>query len=767
MERAIDSMTYDLNKAGKEQLIVVEQDTFIYNIEPLTGLARTVYARVADTLLLVELVEIAEYTLGSDQLYLEASFPVNDYSELVVKEFYEQPNETVSYPVSDLMRQVTVGMLKEDQRNVVSELIRIYGTIENRVMKFNLNASNEGDLVFPSPKEDGMYYYSNGKWEIRTGEDWEAIVAGYLVELEEAKNMHIAEMEENRDNNIIAQQEDRNANLLLQENDKDENILQQEFNRDENIAQQESNRDANIIAQEINRDDNIADQIADRNQNILLQQADRDENIIVVRQELEDLVQEAVRDNGALPEGTTLTDLTIQQGFWTIEDLTKMFDIPDVGSDSENIGILEVNEADKDIVNGIAGSRIVKYSTTDNIYFNVYTKGNIWGGWKVLSSEGGLSFVVHEPNHGYILTPVIINHQETPSTPPTSPAPSNLGADGLAIRLDEETYLCVLKGLFTMPDGVVDDLGNELVDGEYYFLSQSVDGHFQRSKPTTGIFQPLFGVGVTNERRMVHVAYEAPIDITPRVIAPDGSESSLVTRRNVREIIDEEGVAKKGEANVFTKNQTIKSNYGKVMFVDGSDVPMGNIGQTPDFIEMVNALTGKRLELNSLGDLFYNGNIVAKNDTDFTSIILNLDSDAPYIEFLGADNTQLGIIQFSNGSLTVWNANSGGLLTISNNVLTFNGEIRATGDIKAFYSTARMSRMMALEEEDPNIKIVLGEEYDKDREILTKQLADKDKKLEEALRAIKVLERKVGDGIGKSVNTNWASSLFRHKRGVR
>lgn len=79
-----------------------------------------------------------------------------------------------------------------------------------------------------------------------------------------------------------------------------------------------------------------------------------------------------------------------------------------------------------------------------------------------------------------------------------------------ALRIDDDNFMAIPVGEVDIVT-LLDDLGNSLVIGEYYFLSQTTAGKVVRIKPTTGIIQSVLKV---NEATKISVSIQEPYDIT-------------------------------------------------------------------------------------------------------------------------------------------------------------------------------------------------------------------------------------------------------------
>ena len=111
-----------------------------------------------------------------------------------------------------------------------------------------------------------------------------------------------------------------------------------------------------------------------------------------------------------------------------------------------------------------------------------------WQKWVKVNAGDGLSFKVYQPAHGFTFNAIRYNG----TTQLYELADITTGADGCAIKIDNDNFNFIISGQGIIPIDTTDDLSGGFLVDEFYFLSNTVSGKFQRSKPTSGLFQSMF-----------------------------------------------------------------------------------------------------------------------------------------------------------------------------------------------------------------------------------------------------------------------------------
>jgi uncharacterized protein YukE/arsenate reductase-like glutaredoxin family protein len=203
-------------------------------------------------------------------------------------------------------------------------------------------------------------------------------------------------------------------------------------------------------------------------------------------EQLKDLVAQATQDNGLLPPNIDWF-VDVKQGQSTVLDaFNKNYkNMPiDLMDSLDGNGILFYNwtEAGK---NGV----LRYYTTTKKMFFTVKVN-EAWSEWQQMNSNAGTTMIFSQINHGFTFNPVSLNG----TTGLWELSNHEIGADGVAVRMDDNQFQILFNGTLPIPSGAVDQEGDAFVLDEYYFTSSTVNGKFQRTKPTSGIFQPMFYV---------------------------------------------------------------------------------------------------------------------------------------------------------------------------------------------------------------------------------------------------------------------------------
>ena len=117
--------------------------------------------------------------------------------------------------------------------------------------------------------------------------------------------------------------------------------------------------------------------------------------------------------------------------------------------------------------------------------------------------------VVTQTGHGFVFEPVMYSISQRKFVKAVFPH----GADGVAVRVDDNNFRLVWAGRVEIPATAKDTQQRDFVLGEYYFLGEGSNGGVQREKPDT-YYQHLFQVMYSDELRqnIADVLLSVPIN---------------------------------------------------------------------------------------------------------------------------------------------------------------------------------------------------------------------------------------------------------------
>ena len=117
--------------------------------------------------------------------------------------------------------------------------------------------------------------------------------------------------------------------------------------------------------------------------------------------------------------------------------------------------------------------------------------------------------VVTQTGHGFVFEPVMYSISQRKFVKAVFPH----GADGVAVRVDDNNFRLVWAGRVGIPSTAKDTQQRDFVLGEYYFLGEGSNGGIQREKPDT-YYQHLFQVMHSDELRqnIADVLLSVPIN---------------------------------------------------------------------------------------------------------------------------------------------------------------------------------------------------------------------------------------------------------------
>ena len=302
-----------------------------------------------------------------------------------------------------------------------------------------------------------------------------------------------------------AQKAENNAisNIKEQEKTSTQNIINEGNKQVQNVT----NTGNNKITEITQHTENKKTELNQFNENEKQELVDLKNTLA---QDLEEIVQGAVADKGLLPNGADWHELS--RGSYYVTDL--------FNSNYKNhpANIANIDESKGIVIVGIAengASKVIRYySTSKRMFFTILVKTNLWSDWAVMGGGQGTSYEITQPNHGFNFNAITLNGQ----TNLWELADCRVGADAVAIKKNNDTFHLIMSGLGTIPTSSRDDIGNPFVNDEYYFMSTTVNGGFQKEKPDYGVFQPLFHTRMLDGKMIADIQIGEIHDLTPKVL---------------------------------------------------------------------------------------------------------------------------------------------------------------------------------------------------------------------------------------------------------
>lgn len=251
---------------------------------------------------------------------------------------------------------------------------------------------------------------------------------------------------------------------------------------------------------------------------------------------LQELIDGAVMDKGVLPINSD----------WHLLDRGNYYVIDLFNSNYKNhpINIVNQNEGQGIVMVGIADdgkTKIIRYySTSKRMFFQVLTQSNVWSEWAVVGGGNGTVYEIVQNNHGFNFNAVSLDGL----TNRWVLADKNTGADAVAIKIDDNKFQLLLNGQGVIPTSSRDDKGNEFIYDEYYFLSNTVNGAFQKDKPTYGLFQPLFHTRMVENKLVADVQIGDIHDLTQHIVDSETiKEFGIATEKDLLNKLDKGNVS--------------------------------------------------------------------------------------------------------------------------------------------------------------------------------------------------------------------------------
>lgn len=226
-----------------------------------------------------------------------------------------------------------------------------------------------------------------------------------------------------------------------------------------------------------------------------------------LEERLQTMIDQAVADKGLMPEGSDWLEIGL--GNWLVTDLfnKNYTNYPPQLNSSDNAGVVK-----KDITDG-GNSQVIRYYTTTGKMFFAVRVNEVWSKWQELGGQTD-TMQFTQPNHEFVFTAVTLDG----ATRKWVKANKYTSADGIAIKIDNDRFDVVTKGIVNIPTQARDDKGEPFVYDEYYFLSQEVDGGFSRTKNEIGTFQYLAYISEIDGKQVAYIDIGDSYDLDYEVV---------------------------------------------------------------------------------------------------------------------------------------------------------------------------------------------------------------------------------------------------------
>lgn len=226
-----------------------------------------------------------------------------------------------------------------------------------------------------------------------------------------------------------------------------------------------------------------------------------------LEERLQTMIDQAVADKGLMPEGSDWLEIGL--GNWLVVDLfnKNYIHYPPQLNSSDNAGVVK-----KDITDGGKSQIIRYYTTTGKMLFIVRVNG-VCSEWQELGEQTD-TMQFTQANHGFIFTAVTLDG----ATRQWVKANKYTSSDGIAIKIDNDRFDVVTRGVVNIPTSARDDKGEPFVYDEYYFLSQEVDGGFSRTKNEIGTFQYLAHISEIDGKQVAYIDIGDSYDLDYEVV---------------------------------------------------------------------------------------------------------------------------------------------------------------------------------------------------------------------------------------------------------
>lgn len=222
---------------------------------------------------------------------------------------------------------------------------------------------------------------------------------------------------------------------------------------------------------------------------------------------LQTMIDQAVADKGLMPEGSDWLEIGL--GNWLVVDLfnKNYIHYPPQLNSSDNAGVVK-----KDITDG-GKSQVIRFYTTTGKMLFIVRVNEVWSEWQELGEQTDVMQFT-QPNHEFVFTAVTLDG----ATRQWVKANKYTSADGIAIKIDNDRFDVVTRGVVNIPTSARDDKGEPFVYDEYYFLSQEVDGGFSRTKNEIGTFQYLAHISEIDGKQVAYIDIGDSYDLDYEVV---------------------------------------------------------------------------------------------------------------------------------------------------------------------------------------------------------------------------------------------------------
>lgn len=226
-----------------------------------------------------------------------------------------------------------------------------------------------------------------------------------------------------------------------------------------------------------------------------------------LEERLQTMIDQAVADKGLMPEGSDWFEIAL--GNWLVTDLfnKNYTNYPPQLNSSDNAGVVK-----KDITDG-GNSQIIRYYTTTGKMLFIVRVNKVWSEWQELGEQTD-TMQFTQANHGFVFTAVTLDG----ATRKWVKANKYTSADRIAIKIDNDRFDVVTRGVVNIPTSARDDKGAPFVYDEYYFLSQEVDGGLSRTKNEIGTFQYLVHISEIDGKQVAYIDIGDSYDLDYEVV---------------------------------------------------------------------------------------------------------------------------------------------------------------------------------------------------------------------------------------------------------
>ena len=226
-----------------------------------------------------------------------------------------------------------------------------------------------------------------------------------------------------------------------------------------------------------------------------------------LEERLQTMIDQAVADKGLMPEGSDWLEIGL--GNWLVVDLfnKNYIHYPPQLNSSDNAGVVK-----KDITDG-GKSQVIRYYTTTGKMLFIVRVNEVWSEWQELGEQTD-TMQFTQPNHEFVFTAVTLDG----ATRKWVKANKYTSADGIAIKIDNDRFDVVIRGVVNIPTSARDDKGEPFVYDEYYFLSQEVDGGLSRTKNEIGTFQYLAHISEIDGKQVAYIDIGDSYDLDYEVV---------------------------------------------------------------------------------------------------------------------------------------------------------------------------------------------------------------------------------------------------------